>query len=310
MSKDMDEYWPPLPFSEWQDTAGTLHMWTQVVGKVRLAQSPWINHSWHVTLYITPHGLTTGTIPHGQRAFSIDFDFIDHRLIIRSTSSDNVVLPLEPQHTADFYNSVMQSLEQIGLPVKINVYPNEVEDPIPFPDDRVHSSYDKDAANRWWRILQQSARVFQAFRARFYGKTSPVHFFWGSFDLAVTRFSGREAPDHPGGLPNMPLWVAQEAYSHEVSSAGFWPGGEAFPEPFFYSYAYPTPAGFDAAKVLPDGAYWSSDLGEYLLPLDAVRTADSPDETLMNFLQSTFDTAAALGEWDMSQFRRRHYPAM
>lgn len=308
MSKDMDEYWPSLPFKEWQDTAGTLHMWTQVIGKIRLAQSPWINHSWHVTLYITPRGLTTGTIPHGQQAFSIDFDFVDHRLIIRSTKSDDVVLLLEPQDTADFYNNVMQSLEKIGLPVTINVYPNEVEDPIPFPDDRIHSSYDKEAANRWWRILQQSARVFEEFRARFYGKTSPVHFFWGSFDLAVTRFSGREAPDHPGGLPNMPLWVAQEAYSHEVSSAGFWPGGEAFPEPFFYSYAYPTPNGFNAATVLPDDAYWSSDLGEFLLPLDAVRNATSPDKALMEFLQSTYCAAADLGNWDTDAYRRRHFP--
>ncbi len=302
-------HWPSLPFDEWRETANTLHMWTQIIGKIRLAQSPWVNHSWHVTLYVTPRGMTTGSIPHGERTFSIDFDFIDHQLIIRSTDGDVVTLPLEAQHTADFYNAVMQSLDGVGLSVTINVTPNEVESAIPFPEDRVHSSYDADAVNRYWRVLYQVARVFGQFRSRFSGKSSPVHFFWGSFDLAVTRFSGRKAPDHPGGLPNMPLWVAQEAYSHEVSSAGFWPGGDAFPEPIFYSYAYPTPDKFGEAKVLPEAAYWSRELGEFVLPLNAVRGAEVPEDTLLEFLQSTFDAAAELGAWDLSIYHRRHFPA-
>ena len=308
MSDRINDHWPSLPFAAWQETAATIHMWTQIVGKIRLAQSPWVNHSWHVTLYVTPRGLTTGTIPYGQQAFSIDFDFIDHRLIIRSTTRDEVTLPLQPQDTADFYRDLMHSLDHIDMPVAINVHPNEVDDPVPFPEDRVHNAYDGDAVNRWWRVLKQSARVFDEFRARFHGKSSPVHFFWGSFDLAVTRFSGREAPDHPGGLPNMPLWVAQEAYSHEVSSAGFWPGGAAFPEPFFYSYAYPVPDKFSAARVKPDAAYWSNDLGEFLLPLDAVRDSASPDRVLMDFLQSTFDAAAEHGNWELNRYQRRHFP--
>ena len=304
----MNERWPALPFTDWSDTAATLHMWTQIIGKIRMSQSPWLNHSWHVTLYVTPRGMTTGTIPHGERTFSIEFDFIDHQLIIRSCEGDVASLRLEPQDTADFYESVMSSLESMDLPVSIHASPNEVENPIPFAEDRVHSSYEANAVNRFWRVLFQVDRVFNHFRADFGGKASPVHFFWGSFDLAVTRFSGRDAPDHPGGLPNMPLWVAQEAYSHEVSSAGFWPGGEAFPEPIFYSYAYPTPAGFGDARVGPDGAYWLDALGEFVLPLDAVRNAGSPDDALLNFLQSTFDAAATLGEWDLAAHRRRHFP--
>ena len=303
------DHWPALPFEQWRETANTLHMWTQIVGKIRLTQSPWLNHSWHVTLYVTPRGMTTGSIPHGQRTFSIDFDFIDHQLIVRSCDGDVVTLALEAQDTADFYHALMTSLDSIGLPVTINKKPNEVEKPIPFPEDRVHSSYDADAANRYWRLLYQVDRVFNDFRSRFSGKSSPVHFFWGSFDLAVTRFSGREAPDHPGGLPNMPLWVAQEAYSHEVSSAGFWPGGDAFPEPVFYSYAYPSPDQFGAAKVLPEAAYWSADLGEFVLPLEAVRRAEVPEKALFDFLQSTFDAAAELGVWDLSVYQRRHFPA-
>ena len=250
------EPWPALPFADWRVTAAPLHMWTQIVGKIRMTQSPWLNHSWHVTLYVTPRGMTTGTIPHGDRTFSIAFDFIDHQLRIHTCDGGDESIPLVPQDTADFYRAVMSTLEGLGYPVAINATPNEVEDAIPFPDDRVHNCYDADAANRFWRVLFQADRVFKQFRADFSGKASPVHFFWGSFDLAVTRFSGREAPDHPGGLPNMPLWVAQEAYSHEVSSAGFWPGSDAFPEPIFYSYAYPTPPGFSDASVAPGGAYW------------------------------------------------------
>ncbi len=301
--------WPAIPYTAWRDTAQTLHMWTQIVGKIRMVQSPWLNHAWHVTLYVTPRGLTTGTIPHGERTFRIDFDFIDHQLIIESCEGDVERLLLQPQDTADFYRAAMATLDKMGLPVTINTKPNEVEEAIPFPEDRTHKAYDADAVNRFWRALYQIDRVFNIFRARFTGKSSPVHFFWGSFDLAVTRFSGRPAPDHPGGVPNMPLWVAQEAYSHEVSSAGFWPGGEALPEPIFYSYAYPTPTGFSAAKIAPDAAYWLGDLGEFVLPYETVRQAKDPDATLLDFLQSTFDAAANLANWDLASWRRRHFPS-
>jgi len=300
--------WPELPYEPWKDTLATLHMWTQIVGKIRMVQSPWLNHSWHVTLYVTPRGMTTGAIPHGQRTFSIDFDFIGHELTIESCDGDVEKLPLEHQDTAVFYRRVMSALERIGLPVKINTTPNEVANAIPFPEDRVHRTYDRDAANRFWRVLYQADRVLNKFRARFSGKSSPVHFFWGSFDLAVTRFSSRTAPDHHGGLPNLPLWVAQEAYSHEVSSAGFWPGGEAFPEPVFYSYAYPAPDGFSAAAVLPAGAYWSAELGEFVLPLEAMRQTGDPEGALLQFLQSTFDAAAGLAHWDLDTYKRRHFP--
>jgi len=302
------QHWPALPYADWRDTLATLHMWTQIVGKIRLTQSPWMNHSWHVTLYVTARGLTTGPVPHGERTFSMDFDFIDHRLLISTCDGGTRSLPLEPQDTADFYGAVMSSLEALGYTVAINSVPNEVEPAIPFAEDRVHNAYDADAANRFWRVLFQVDRVFKLFRADFSGKASPVHFFWGSFDLAVTRFSGREAPDHPGGQPNMPLWVAQEAYSHELSSAGFWPGSDAFPEAIFYSYAYPAPPGFSKSVVAPRQAHWLPQLGEFVLPLDAVRTADSPDQALLAFLNSTFDAAATLGDWDLSELRRRHFP--
>lgn len=309
MNEKPNTYWPELAFEQWRGTAGTLHMWTQIVGKIRMTQTPWLNHSWHVTLYVTPRGLTTGSIPHGERTFSIDFDFIDHRLIVRSCEGDIEFLPLEPQDTADFYATLMKTLDRMKFSVSINTLPNEIENPIPFPEDRVNNAYDAEAVHRYWRLLFQVDRVFSEFRSRFAGKSSPVHFFWGSFDLAVTRFSGREAPNHPGGVPNMPLWVAQEAYSHEVSSAGFWSGSDALPEPIFYSYAYPSPDNFAAAKIRPDDAYWSTDLGEFVLPLDAVRNSKSPDQTLLDFLQSTFDAAAQLGDWDLGAYRRRHFPA-
>ena len=300
--------WPELPFADWADTAATLHMWTQIVGKIRLAQSPWLNHSWHVTLYVTPRGLTTGTIPHGQHSFSIDFDFVAHKLVIQSSDGRLERLPLEPQDTADVYFRVMSALDGMGLGLAINTTPNEIAEPIPFPEDRTNNSYDPIAVRRFHRVLHDVSRVFGEFRADFLGKASPVHFFWGSFDLAVTRFSGREAPDHPGGLPNMPLWVAQEAYSHEVSSAGFWPGSADFPQAIFYSYAYPTPEGFGESKVKPDAATWSTDLGEFVLPYEAVSGADDPDRTLRDFLKSTFDAAAETGGWDLDVHKRRHFP--
>lgn len=300
--------WPRLDYASWRDTLATLHMWTQIVGKIRMVQSPWLNHSWHVTLYVTPSGMTTGNIPYGDRYFSIDFDFIAHQLIIRECTGETDTIRLEPKDTADFYAELMQALDRLNVPVTINTKPNEVPDPIPFPDDRTHNSYDAKAVHDFWRALYLVDRVFNRFRADFAGKASPSHFFWGSFDLAVTRFSGREAPDHPGGLPNMPLWVAQEAYSHEVSSAGFWPGGDAFPEAIFYSYAYPSPDGFDKARVLPDAAEWSTELGEFILRYEDVRRLQDPEAALLDFLESTFDAAASLADWDLGQYRRRHFP--
>jgi hypothetical protein len=298
------EQWPSLPLEAWQDTCATLQLWTQIVGKVRLIQSPWINHCWHVTLYVTPRGLTTSSIPYDTRTFQIDFDFVDHRLIVRSSDGGAGGFPLEPQSVATFYKRLMEELASLGLYVKIVARPNEIADPIPFKEDEIHRSYDPEYANRFWRILVQSHRLFTEFRARFIGKCSPVHFFWGASDLAVTRFSGRRAPEHPGGVLNLPDWVTREAYSHEVSSCGFWPGGGAIPYPAFYSYAYPQPAGFSAEQVRPDAAFYSTDLGEFILPYDAVRESESPDDTLLDFLQSTYEAAATLAAWDRAGLER------
>jgi Family of unknown function (DUF5996) len=305
----MTDRWPALPWEPWKDTAATLHMWTQIVGKIRLSQSPWLNHSWHVTLYVTPRGLTTGAIPHGDRIFQIDFDFLDHQLVITGSDGEQRRVPLEPLPTAEFYRRVMDTLADLRLEVAIVATPNEVEDPVPFAEDRVHASYDPEAAQRFWRVLVQVDRVFKDFRARFCGKSSPSHFFWGSFDLAVTRFSGRPAPPHPGGAPNIPLAVMQEAYSQEVSSAGFWPGGPSMPAPIFYSYAYPTPAGFSDVAVQPDAARWEPAMGEFLLPYDAVRTAPSPDDALMAFLESTYRAAAETAGWDIAALAQTFPPA-
>jgi hypothetical protein len=290
--------WPALPFAAWRDTCATLQLWTQVVGKVRLAQTPWLNHSWHVPLYVTARGLTTSPIPHGHRIFQIDFDFIDHRLRIDSSDGAQRQLSLQPQSVADFHSAVMRALADIGIEVTIDRMPNEIAGAIPFDEDREHASYDAVYAQRFWRILVQADRVLKAFRTGFIGKASPVHFFWGSFDLAVTRFSGRRAPPHPGGVPNLADAVVREAYSHEVSSVGFWPGGGAIDYPAFYAYAYPEPTGFRTAEVRPEAAFYSTDLGEFILPYDAVRTAAAPDATLLDFAQSTFDAAASAGHWD------------
>jgi hypothetical protein len=301
----MHERWPELPYADWKDTAATLHMWTQIVGKIRLAQTPWVNHSWHVTLYVTPRGLTTSSIPHGERTFQIDFDFIDHELRIATCDDEGRSIPLKPQTTADFHAAVKEGLLAVNLDVTFHGRPNEVEESIPFSEDRTHDSYDAAAVHRFWRVLLQVDRVFKRFRARFTGKSSPSHFFWGSFDLAVTRFSGRPAPEHPGGYPNMPLAVMREAYSHEVSSAGFWPGGEPMPYPIFYSYAYPTPSGFGEASVAPEAAAWNSDLGEFVLPYHEVCRSDDPEEALMQFLQTTYEAAARCGSWDMAALERK-----
>jgi len=302
------EAWPSLPLEEWKDTYATLHMWTQIVGKIRFAQTPWINHSWHVTLYVTSRGLTTSPIPYGEKTFEIDFDFIDHRLVIETSGGDVRFIELRPRSVADFYSEVMSTLRDLGLDIRIHTLPNEVADPVPFEKDGQHASYDPDYANRFWRILVQTDRVFKEFRARFIGKCSPVHFFWGSFDMAVTRFSGRTAPPHPGGVPHLPDVVAREAYSHEVSSCGFWPGGGPVPYPVFYSYAYPAPEGFKDAPVKPSGAFYSTDLGEFLLPYDEVRKAKRPGEVLLDFLQSTYEAAANLAKWDRRALERDKLP--
>ena len=273
-------------------------MWTQIVGKIRLTLSPWTNQSWHVTLYLTSRGLTTSPIPHRSDTFEIQFDFIDHQLLIDKSDGARQRIELRPQSVAEFYRLVMKSLTDLDLPVTIHTMPNEIENPIPFDQDEVHRSYDREYANRFWRVLVQSDRVFKQFRSRFCGKCSPVHFFWGSFDLAVTRFSGRPAPPHPGGVPHLPDAITREAYSQEVSSLGFWPGNAAMPTPVFYSYAYPEPPGFAETKIQPDAAFYEPKLREFILPYDAVRTAESPDAVLLDFAQSTYDAASKLGKWD------------
>jgi hypothetical protein len=292
------ELWPALPYEPWKDSCATLHLWTQIVGKIRLALTPWVNHSWHVTLHVTPRGLTTGTMPYAGRALRIDFDFLDHALAVQTSDGAERRLALAPQPVAAFHDALLAALAELDIRVRIHGSPNELPDPIPFREDRVHHAYDPDHVQRFWRVLLQADRVFKQFRTRFAGKVSPVHFFWGSFDHAVTRFSGRKAPPHPGGIPHLPDAVTREAYSHEVSSAGFWPGGGALDHPAFYSYAYPTPAGFAAAPVRPQEAYFHTQMGEFILPYDRVRSAAAPDEVLLDFLQTTYEAAADSAGWD------------
>ncbi|MGV1013918.1 MAG: DUF5996 family protein [Methyloceanibacter sp.] len=295
---DRDAIWPELPYAAWKDTYATLHLWTQMAGKIRMAQTPWINHSWHVVLYVSARGLTTSPIPYGHRTFELEFDFLKH--VLRIVTDDGAVkeIGLLPRTVADFYAELMQTLSGLGLDIAIDEVPNEIPDAIPFSQDRLHASYDPDYAKRHWRLLLQAHRVMTLFRSSFIGKCSPVHFFWGSFDLAVTRFSGRKAPLHPGGVPNLPDPVTQEAYSHEVSSAGFWPGNDALPYPAFYSYAYPEPAGFSTTPVRPKEAFYSQELREFILPYEAMRTASDPDRLLLDFLISTYEAAASNGNWD------------
>jgi Family of unknown function (DUF5996) len=290
--------WPELPFSAWKDTAATLQLWTQIVGKVRLALTPWLNHSWHVTLYVTARGLSTGPMPLADRELQIDFDFLDHVLWLRLSDGQFRQHMLRPMPVAEFYTEVMAALRALGADVRINEMPNEIADAVRFSEDTVHASYDAAAVARFHRVLLSCHDVFTHFRTGFLGKSSPVHFFWGSFDLAVTRFSGRRAPQHPGGVPNLPDTVAREAYSHEVSSAGFWPGGGAIDYPAFYSYAYPAPRGFAEARVAPAEAFYSKELGEFVLPYDAVRRAREPRRALLDFLQTSYAAAADLGLWD------------
>jgi hypothetical protein len=290
--------WPELPTAAWRESYATLHLWTQIVGKIRLARAPWLNHSWHVTLYVTARGLTTSPIPDGVRTFQIDFDLIDH--LVRISTSDGATrqFALAGQSVASFYAAIMAALAELGIHIVIDEMPNELPEPIRFSQDHQHASYDPDAVRRFFQILVNADRVFRQFRTGFLGKASPVHFFWGSFDLAVTRFSGRRAPRHPGGVPHLPDDVACEAYSHEESSAGFWPGSGAIDYPAFYSYSYPEPAGFRTTRVRPDAAFFSEALGEFILPYDAVRTAAQPEQALLEFLQSTYEAAANAAKWD------------
>lgn len=289
--------WPPLPVSAWQDTYQTLHLWTQIIGKIRLALAPKLNHWWHSTLYVTPCGLTTSTIFDGTRNFQITFDFLKHQLLIETSDGITKTVALAPRSVANFYQAVMSTLKEIGIEVQIWTMPQEITDPIPFEQDERHATYDPESAQRFWQILMQADRLLSIFRARYAGKCSPVHFFWGSFDLAVTRFSGRRAPEHPGGVPGMADWVTREAYSHEVSSCGFWFGDKSV-EALFYAYAYPPPEGFKNYPIQPQEAFYSADMQEFILPYEAVRQADNPDVKVLEFLQSTYEAAASLGDWD------------
>jgi hypothetical protein len=294
-----DEWWPALPLEQWKDTRATLHMWTQVVGKVRLALTPLVNHWWNVPLYVNARGLTTSAIPYGARPFELWFDFIDHQLVLQKSDGSRSVLPLTAMSVAEFYQRVMAMLRSSDIEVKIWRMPVEVPDPIPFDEDRVHASYDPEAAHNFWKILLNAQCVFDEFRSRFIGKCSPIHFFWGSFDLAVTRFSGRRAPERPGADR-----ITREAYSHEVSSVGFWPGSGTMAAPVFYSYAAPEPPGFRDWPVRPTAARYDAQLGEFIIMYEDVRTSASPGATLLDFCQSTYEAAATLAKWDRNALER------
>jgi hypothetical protein len=302
------EEWPAFAQDGWADTCATLHMMTQVVGKVRLARAPMVNHWWQVTLYVTARGLTTSAMPYDNRTLQIDFDFIDHTVVIAVSDGSSHTIALRTRPLAHFYRDVMEALEAVGTPVRIIPRPAEVENGVPFADDFVHSAYEPQHAERAWHVLRQVDRALSEFRSRFLGKCSPVHFFWGGFDLCVTRFSGRRAPAHPGGIPGMADWVTREAYSHECSSVGFWFGSGPVAEPAFYSYTYPEPAGFSQYPVRPDGAYYSDGLREYILPYEAVRRAAEPDAMLQEFFQSTYEAGAVRGGWDRTALERPEEP--
>ena len=302
--------WPSLPLGDWAATYETLHRWTQIVGKTRLAYAPMVNHWWQVTLYVTDRGLTTSPIPYGARSFEIEFDFFDHLLTAKTSEGDARSIPLVSQPVADFFSSYLSMMRSLDIDVKIRPVPAELADVLPFTDDRVHATYDPDAAHRCWQILEQSDRVLKEFRGRFIGKCSPVHFWWGAFDLACTRFSGRRAPVHPGGVPNLSDAVTREGYSHECFSAGWWPGSIGGPvaEPAYYAYAYPEPEGFSRAQLRPNAAYYHEQMREWFLPYEAVRMAPDPTAELMAFLQSSYDAAADLGKWDRSALERQLPP--
>ena len=302
------DVWPPLPLNAWEDTYATLHMWTQIVGKTRLALAPMENHWWQVALYVTPRGLTTSAMPSGTRTLAVDFDFIDHQLNVRTSDGATRSIPLVAHSVAEFYAAYRGTLRAVGVDPHIMPRPVEVVTAIPFTEDRTHASYDPDAVHRCWRVLVQADRVLKEFRGRFQGKSSPVHFFWGGFDLAATRFSGRRAPAHPGGVPNCPNYVMVEAYSHECASCGFWPGSllglGTLREPAFYAYAYPQPEGFAERAIRPDGAYYHREMGEFILPYDVVRRSPAPDEAVLAFVQSAYEAAADLAHWDRAALER------
>ena len=300
---------PALPLREWDDTYATLHRWTQIVGKTRLALAPMQNHWWQVALYLTSRGLGTSPMPVGDRTIEVDFDFIDHRLVLRTSEGDTRGMALAPRSVADFYDEYVATLRALGINVRIRPVPVEIIDTLSFADDRVHASYDGDAVQRCWRALVAADRVLKEFRGRFLGKSSPSHFWWGAFDLACTRFSGRPAPPHPGGVPNCPDYVTLEAYSHECSSVGWWPGNVGrLEKPAFYAYAYPQPPGYAAARIEPRSAYYHPTLREWVLPYDSVRTADDPDAELLAFCESTYAAAADLGGWDRAALERTTAP--
>jgi hypothetical protein len=301
-----DHRWPTLPTDDWIDTLETLHLWTQIVGKIRMVQSPWLNHSWSVPLYVSPTGLRTSLVPYlhargGGEAFEWTFDFLAHQLVLTTSTGATRILPLSSRPVATVHREVLDAMAEVGMPVSIHPMPSEIADAIPFPDDTVHATYVPEHARVLWRALLHAERVMTRFRAGFLGKASPVHFFWGSFDLAVTRFSGRTAPPHPGGMPNFPNDVAREAYSHEVTSCGFWPGNRASNTPIFYAYAYPVPEGFAQASVSPADAFWLDALGEFALPYSSVAAAPNPDEDLLAFFESTHAAAADLLKWPRAE---------
>jgi hypothetical protein len=294
----MPNAWPELPYAAWRDTCAALHLYSQVLGKYRLAHTPWLNHSWHATLYVTAHGLTTGPVPDGAGAIDLSLDLVDHAVVGRASDGRAARFALGPGTVADFHRRTVELIDYLGGSPRFDLHPNEIPGSLPFPEDRAPRPYDAGAVNRFFQALIQVDSVFREFRTGFLGKATPVHLFWGSFDLAVTRFSGRRAPLHPGGVPGLPDAVTREAYSHEVSSAGFWPGGSGVENAAFYSYAYPTPDGFGKARVRPSAAFFDAKLGEFLLPYEAVSKARDPRAELMQFLQSTYEAAAELGRWD------------
>lgn len=298
--------WPRLTFDEWAPTQSTLHRWTQIVGKTRLAFAPMENHWWQVVLYVTDRGLTTSPIPYNGRTFDLSFDFVDHRLVALTSDGDERSITLAPRSVADFYSEYMSMLRSLDIEAHLYGKPVEIGDATPFAVDNAHASYDADAAHRFWRILLNSDRLFRVFRGRFLGKSSPSHFWWGGFDLACTRFSGRRGPEYPGKIPNCPDYVMKEAYSHECLSAGWWPGSVDAPvtEPMFYAYSYPEPAGFDVASVRPDGAYYHRDMREWFLPYEVVRSSADPDTAVLEFLQSTYEAGANLANWDRASLER------
>ncbi|MBS3651192.1 hypothetical protein KEU06_21495 [Pseudaminobacter sp. 19-2017] len=292
--------WPSIPYAEWRETCASLHLWSQIIGKYRLAHTPWVNHSWHATLYVTPRGLTTGPVPDPGGLVTVSLDFCDHALVVEAGGGARATFPLRPMSVAEFFGLTKEAIRSIGGQPAIHGVPNEIADVVPFANDNAERPYDADAVRRFHKTLVNVSCLFQQFRTGFIGKVSPVHLFWGSFDLAVTRFSGRPAPMHPGGVPNLPDSVTREAYSHEVSSAGFWPGGSGAEDAMFYSYAYPAPSGFSERKVEPGEAWFDAALGEFLLPYEAVRQSKDPEQTLLLFLESTYRAAADTGNWPRS----------